>query len=60
MEFIIGAIIFVADVYAIMKIFQSDATTTAKVIWIVIILVLPVIGFIAWLIAGPKPAQAGF
>ena len=60
MEFIIGAIIFVASVYAIMKIFQSDATTGAKAIWIIIILILPVIGGIAWFFAGPKPDSPGF
>ena len=48
-----GLIILVADIWAIVKIFQSTASTGAKVIWIVLILLLPVLGLILWLLFGP-------
>jgi hypothetical protein len=51
---IIGLIVLIADIYAIVKIFGSGASTGAKVLWILLILILPVIGFIIWLVAGPK------
>ena len=51
---IIGLLILVANVYAIVKIVQSAASTGAKVLWIVLILILPIIGLIAWFVAGPK------
>ena len=51
---ILGLIILIADVYAIVKTVQSGASTGAKVLWIVLILVLPVLGLIIWLIAGPR------
>jgi hypothetical protein len=51
---IFGFIVLVADIWAIVSIFQSNTTTAKKVIWIAIVLVLPVIGFILWLLAGPK------
>jgi hypothetical protein len=51
---LIGLIILVADIWAIVKIFQSGATTGAKALWIVLILILPVLGFLIWLIAGPR------
>jgi hypothetical protein len=51
---ILGLIILIADIWAIVKTVQSNASTGAKVIWIVLILVLPVVGLILWLIAGPK------
>ena len=51
---IIGLIILIANVWAIVKIIQSSASTIAKVLWIVLILILPVLGLILWLIAGPK------
>ena len=51
---IIGLLLLVADVYAIVKTVQSGAGTGAKVLWIVLILLLPVLGLIAWFIAGPK------
>jgi hypothetical protein len=54
MEFLIGLIIFAIDVYAIAKVFNSSAETGTKVLWILIILLLPVIGVVAWYFAGPK------
>jgi len=51
---ILGLIIFVLDVYAIIKIVGSSASTIAKVIWVLVVLFLPVVGLIAWFIFGPK------
>lgn len=53
MENIIGLLVLIADVYAIVKIVQSSAETLNKVIWIVVILVLPIIGVILWYFLGP-------
>lgn len=52
-----GLIILIADVWAIVRIVQSGATTGAKVFWIVLILLLPVLGLLIWLVAGPKDAR---
>ena len=49
-----GIIVLIADVWAIISISQSGATTGRKVLWIVIVLLLPVIGFLLWLLLGPK------
>lgn len=51
---LLGLIVLIASVWAIYKIFKSGASTGAKVLWTVLILVLPVIGLIIWFIAGPK------
>ncbi|KKJ76635.1 hypothetical protein WH95_12605 [Kiloniella litopenaei] len=51
---ILGLILLVANIWAIVKIFQSGATTGSKVLWIVLILLLPVIGLILWFLMGPK------
>jgi hypothetical protein len=58
MEFVLGLIVLVLDVYAIYQTLTSSASTLAKVIWTVVIILLPVLGFIAWLIAGPKGRSA--
>jgi hypothetical protein len=50
---LIGLLILIADIYAIVKILGSGASTGAKVLWGIIILLLPVIGFILWLLMGP-------
>lgn len=47
------AILF-ADVWAILKTFQSMAPTGTKALWIVIILMLPVLGVILWYFMGPR------
>ncbi len=51
---ILGLLIFIADIYAIVKTFQSSATTGVKVLWIVVILLLPVLGLLFWWLFGPK------
>jgi len=49
-----GLLLLVADVWAIVKTVQSGASTGAKVVWIVLILLLPLLGLVIWLVAGPK------
>jgi hypothetical protein len=52
-----GLIVLVADIWAIVNIFQSSATTGAKVLWTLLVILLPVLGFIIWFFAGPKTAR---
>lgn len=51
---ILGLIILILDVWAIVKTIGSSAGTGAKVLWIVVILLLPVLGLILWFLFGPK------
>ncbi len=53
-----GIVLLVADVWAIVNIFQSSASTERKVLWTVLVVLLPLVGFIAWLIAGPRTGRA--
>jgi hypothetical protein len=53
-----GLIVLVADIWAIVNIFQSGADTGNKVLWTVVVIVLPVLGFILWFIWGPKTRKA--
>ena len=53
-----GLIVLVADVWAIVNIFQSGGDTGKKVIWTVLVILLPVVGFILWLLLGPKSGRA--
>lgn len=50
---LLGLIHLILTVYAIVKIIQSHAGTGSKVIWIVVILLLPVVGLILWFLFGP-------
>jgi hypothetical protein len=51
-----GLLVLAADVWAILNIFQSSATTGAKALWIILVLVLPLFGVIIWYFAGPREA----
>jgi len=51
---ILGLIVLILTVYAGVKIVQSDTGTGAKVLWIVLILVIPILGLILWWLFGPK------
>jgi hypothetical protein len=53
-----GLIVLIADVWAIVNIFQSGADTGKKVLWTVLVIILPVLGFILWYFLGPKTGKA--
>jgi hypothetical protein len=53
-----GLVVLIADIWAIVNIFQSGADTGNKVLWIVIVFLLPLLGFILWYFWGPKTSKA--
>lgn len=55
---ILGLLILIADVWAIVNIAQSGASTGHKALWIVLVLLLPVLGLIIWFLLGPRTARA--
>ncbi len=59
MEFgLLGLIVLALDIYAIWNVLTSGASTLAKLVWSIAILLLPVLGMIIWLIAGPRGRKA--
>lgn len=55
---IFGLIVFALDIWAIISVVGSSADTLKKILWIVAIVVLPLLGFIAWFFAGPRAGRA--
>lgn len=49
-----GLLVLIADIYAIVKVFNSAASTGSKVLWTLLILLLPILGLIIWFFFGPK------
>ena len=49
-----GLIILIADLYAIYQVLTSGASTAAKVVWTLAILLLPILGLLAWIFFGPR------
>jgi succinate dehydrogenase/fumarate reductase cytochrome b subunit len=54
----IGIILLILDVWAIINVVNSGSTTGKKVLWTVLIILLPLLGFIIWLIAGPRSPKS--
>lgn len=55
---ILGLIILAFDIWAIINILGSGASTGGKVLWSLLVLVLPVVGLILWLLMGPRSAAS--
>lgn len=53
-----GLVILALDIWGIINVVRSGATTGVKLLWILLIVILPVIGLIAWFLAGPRGARA--
>lgn len=49
-----GLVLLLADIWAILNIVQSSTTTFRKMLWIVVILLLPLLGLLIWWVAGPR------
>ena len=53
METLFGILHLILFIYALIQIVGSSAQTGEKVLWIVIVFLLPLIGLIIWLFMGP-------
>jgi hypothetical protein len=53
-EFILGLIVLALDIWAIVNVIGSPASTGAKILWTLLIIILPVVGLIIWFFAGPR------
>jgi hypothetical protein len=51
---ILGFIVLVLDIWAIVRVVGSGASVGAKILWSLLIIVLPVLGLVIWYLAGPK------
>jgi hypothetical protein len=51
---IFGLLVLVADIYAIISIISSRVSFGAKALWTLLVLVLPILGFVIWFFAGPR------
>lgn len=54
-----GLVILVLDIWGIVNVIGSRAAIGVKLLWILLIVILPVIGLIFWFLAGPRGVRAG-
>ena len=55
---LLGLLVLIADVWAIIQILQSGADSTKKLLWVVVVILLPLIGLVLWYFIGPKNGRS--
>ena len=55
---LIGVLILAGDIWAILNIFQSSASNEKKLLWILVVVLLPLLGLILWFFLGPRGGRA--
>jgi len=55
---ILGILILAGDIWAIINIFQSSASNVKKLIWTLVVVLLPLLGLILWFLLGPRDRAA--
>ena len=51
---ILGLLILAGDIWAIINVLQSSTSNGKKLIWILVVLLLPLLGLILWFFLGPR------
>jgi hypothetical protein len=55
---LLGLLVLAGDIWAIINIFQSSVSNEKKLLWIIVVVVLPVLGLILWFFLGPRDRRA--
>jgi hypothetical protein len=55
---LLGQLILAGDIWAILNIFQSSASNEKKLLWILVVLLLPLLGLILWYFLGPRQGRS--
>jgi len=53
-----GLILLALDIWAIISIIGSGVSTGKKVLWVLLVLILPLVGFLIWIFVGPRARTA--
>ena len=49
-----GLLILAGDIWAIINIFQSSVSNEKKLLWTLVVVLLPLLGLILWFSLGPR------
>jgi len=53
-----GLLILAGDIWAIINILQSSASNEKKLLWVIVVVLLPLVGLILWYFLGPRDGKA--
>ncbi len=51
---LLGLLILAGDIWAIINIFQSSESNEKKLLWTLLVVLLPLVGLIVWFFMGPR------
>jgi hypothetical protein len=54
---ILGVLILAGDIWAIINIFQSSVSNEKKLLWTLVVVLLPLLGLILWFFLGPRDGK---
>ncbi len=53
-----GLLVLAGDIWAVINIFQSSASNEKKLLWVLVVVLLPLLGLILWFLLGPRDRRA--
>ena len=56
---LLGLVVLVLDIVALVSLLKSNADTGTKILWVLLIVLLPLLGMILYFLMGPGPARGG-
>ena len=52
-----GLLVLAGDIWAVINIVQSSASNERKLLWILVVVLLPLLGLILWYFLGPRAGR---
>jgi len=49
-----GLLVLAGDIWALINIFQSAVSNEKKLLWVLVVVLLPLLGLILWFFLGPR------
>jgi hypothetical protein len=49
-----GILVLIGDIWALINILQSSAANDKKILWVIVVVLLPLVGLILWFFLGPR------
>jgi len=53
-----GLLVLAGDIWAIINILQSSVSNEKKLLWVIVVVLLPLLGLILWYFLGPRDGKA--
>lgn len=55
---LLGLLVLAGDIWAILNIVQSSVSNEKKLLWILVVVLLPLLGLVLWFFLGPRNGRS--